>query len=56
MITFEGIVPFGAISVRCVAVLDRTATTWLSRLLTWLEVFEDGLRSRRASAARCVGM
>jgi hypothetical protein len=22
-------------------VLDRTATTWLTRLLAWLELFED---------------
>ena len=36
--------------------LDRTATTWLRRLLTWLEPFEDGLgrRSQRGALRRYV--
>ncbi len=36
--------------------LDRTATTWLRRLLTWLEPFEDGFgrRSQRGALRRYV--
>ena len=36
--------------------LDRTATTWLRRLWTWLEPFEDGLgrRSQRGALRRYV--
>ena len=34
--------------------LDHTATTWLRRLLTWLELFEDA-SVVRANAGHCVG-
>jgi len=39
-----------------VAVLDRTATVWLRRLLTWLELFEDGFnrQSQRGALRRYV--
>jgi SRSO17 transposase len=37
-------------------VLDRTATAWLRRLLTWLELFEDGFarQSQRGALRRYV--
>ena len=56
MITFEVIVHFLAVPLRCRAVLDRTATAWLTRLLTWLELFEDGFsrQSQRGALRRYV--
>ena len=56
MITFEVIVLFARIPVRCAAVLDRTATAWLRRLLTWLELFEDDFarQSQRGALRRYV--
>jgi SRSO17 transposase len=39
-----------------VAVLDHTATAWLRRLLTWLELFEEGFsrQSQRGALRRYV--
>ena len=56
VITFEVIVLFLTISLRCCAVLDRTATAWLNRLLVWLELFEPafGRASQRGALRRYV--
>ena len=37
---YLGLVPARHISVRCRAVLPRSAPAWLGRLVTWLEPFE----------------